>query len=957
VTRPNRETSTVKKSLREIAKLRDKATLRRYLSRRRGLQRVSVVWQLVDASRTNLRVDARQALSLAEAAVAIARRLGDREAIGGSLRSKANALYVLGSNESALECHSQALLIFQATQNAEQEARTLNSSIQPLILLGAYDRALAAAARARKLFRRLNDQRHLGHLEINTGNIYHRQDRFEEALSCYERAYDMLLPLRDSEGLAVALYDMSVCLISLNDFPRALATYQRSRKMCIRHGMKLLVGQSDYNIAYLYYLRGEYSRAIEMLRATRQVCEENGDAHILALCYLDLSDIYLELNLSAEANEVAREGFLQFEKLGMGYERAKCLTNQALALGQQGKAVRALDLLRQARTAFVNEKNDVWPWLLDLYCALVLFEQGRLGEARTCCQKALTFFQSSTLGGKAVLCRLLLARIELETGSIPRALEQCEEAMRQLATLEFPLLNYQAAFLMGQVHAAAGDSQTAYSFYQRAREGLEALRSTLHRDELKIAFMKNRVQVYECLVEICLSKKRTESSTCEAFEYIETAKSRSLLELILQESQASPGGVTRQSALSRRIRDLREELNWYYHRIEQEQLRFPESSQARIDDLQTQANTREKNLLRALRELPQPESRAVSLRGFSGIPFSEIQSGLSDDTLMIEYFALGDQLIAAVLGRHKLEILPVTLLSRAAHMIQLLRFQLSKLHLGPEYARRFERALFQTTQAHLEELYRELLEPIRDHLQGQHLIFVPHGVLHSLPFHALFDGKQYLIDRSSVSYAPSASIYRLCQDRPKLPGNSCLILGIPDERAPSIRDEVSAVGSVMKSHVFSGEEATEETLRKKGANSRIVHIATHGKFRKDNPMFSGIRLGQSYLSLFDLYQLRLRCELITLSGCGTGLNVVAAGDELLGLVRGLLGGGARSLLLTLWDVHDQSTTQFMKEFYGQLQAGSTKARACQSAMRTVRDLYSHPYYWAPFFLTGEALGR
>ena len=125
-------------------------------------------------------------------------------------------------------------------------------------------------------------------MEINVGNIYHRQDRFEEGLACYERAYEMLLPFRDSEGLAVALYNMAVCLITLNDFPRALATYQRAREMCVSHGMTLLVTQSDYNIAYLYYLRGEYSRAIEMLRATREECEKNGDAHVLALCYLDL---------------------------------------------------------------------------------------------------------------------------------------------------------------------------------------------------------------------------------------------------------------------------------------------------------------------------------------------------------------------------------------------------------------------------------------------------------------------------------------------------------------------------------------------------------------------------------------------------------------------------------------------------------------------------------------------
>ena len=95
----------------------------------------------------------------------------------------------------------------------------------------------------------------------------------------------------------------------------------------------------------------------------------------------------------------------------------------------------------------------------------------------------------------------------------------------------------------------------------------------------------------------------------------------------------------------------------------------------------------------------------------------------------------------------------------------------------------------------------------------------------------------------------------------------------------------------------------------------MLHIATHGIYRSDNPMFSGIRLGDGYVNLYDLYQLRLNAKLVTLSGCATGMNFVAAGDELLGLQRGLFYAGATTLLLSLWDVHDRSTAELMQEFY------------------------------------------
>ena len=119
-------------------------------------------------------------------------------------------------------------------------------------------------------------------------------------------------------------------------------------------------------------------------------------------------------------------------------------------------------------------------------------------------------------------------------------------------------------------------------------------------------------------------------------------------------------------------------------------------------------------------------------------------------------------------------------------------------------------------------------------------------------------------------------------------------------------------------------------------------------------MFSSIRLGDCFLSLFDLYQLRLPVELITLSGCSTGLNVVAAGDELIGLSRGFLHAGAQSLMLSLWNVHDKSTAEFMTAFYTLLQRGKTKVEALRAAMLRLRDIYPHCYYWAPFTLVGRA---
>ena len=939
------------KLLRELASLATDSSRAKFITSHPRLLKDNVVQQLNEVVRGKLRENAREALFLAESNVVIARRLKNKEALGRSLRSKANALYMLGENQQALDIHAEALQIFREIGNPEEEARTLIPSIQPFILLGKYDQAFTAAQDAKKIFRNLGDDKRWAHVEINLGNIYHRQDRFEEGLACYERAYEMLLPFRDSEGLAVALYNMAVCLITLNDFPRALATYQRAREMCVSHGMTLLVTQSDYNIAYLYYLRGEYSRAIEMLRATRVECERNGDAHVLALCYLDLSEIYLELNLSSEAKETAHEGYLRFQKLGMGYEEAKCQAYEAMASSQLGKALGSLELFAQARAKFVSEKNLVWPWLMDLYQAVVLYNEGRLFEARRLCSAATQFFDSSFLPGKAVLCHLLLARLALRTGELADARAESARAIERLARLEAPVLHYQAHFLMGQIQQASGDFAGAYDSCQKARASLETLRSSLHGEELKIAFMKNRLEVYESLVELCLMRAERPDGTAESFGYIEMAKSRSLAELLMRSGPAIRPTDAGQSDLVRRIREMREELNWYYRRIEIEQLRAEAPSPGRIEKLEKEALAHENELLHVLRELPQSES---ATHGPAIRSLDAIRASLPQHSALIEYFSLKDQFIAAVVTQDDLKIVPLTPVSRVINLLRMLHFQISKFRLGADYARTFEKSMLGVVQAHLRQLYEEVFAPVRTHLSARHLVIVPHGVLHYLPFHALLDGTGYLIDSFTISYAPSASIFAHCQEKPAHPNGKSLVLGIPDARAPLILEEVRAVAKILPdAQLFVGAQANEQLLRDEGLQSRLIHIATHGKFRQDNPMFSGIRLGDAYLNLYDLYQLKLNAELVTLSGCATGMNVVTPGDELLGLIRGLLYAGAHSLLLTLWDVHDQSTSDFMTRFYRRFQEGQGKAAALRSAMIELRETYPHPYHWAPFALIGK----
>jgi CHAT domain-containing protein len=910
-----------------------------------------IVSDLADRVHHEVRVNTTEAHRLADIAVLVAQTSANGVAIARSRRAKANALYATDEHAAAIEMHRSAAALFEVAGEKQELARTLSGSIQPLLLLGRYDEALAAADRSRAIFAELGNTWRIARLEINIGNVFHRQDRFAEALEHYQSAYNELLARDDAEALAAVLSNLSLCYISLNDFSKALEFHQQARRHCQEKGMPILVAYADYNIAYLYFLRGEYGRAIQMLRQAATSAKHAGDAYQLALCDLDLAEIYLEVNLGPEASDLARSAHESFQHLGFGYEAAKALAFAAIAASRQGQPFEGVKLFTRAREMFVQERNQVWPALINLYQALVLFNEGRLFEARRLCAAAREFFSVSNLPRKAVLAELLLARISLGMNNAAQARHHCAVAQQQLAKIDSPNLCYQTEFLTGESDRAEGNYDQAYNSYSRARAALETLRGNLRGEELKIAFFNNKLEVYEHLVELCL---RRSNALEEAFSYIEQAKSRSLMDLLLQPVHIASEDDAGQSDLVRSIRNLREELNWYYNLIEREQLRPEANSQSRIQKLETQARQKETALQRALQEATLAEAAEAGLQPATNISIEEIRSALPADTKLVEYFCVQDRILAALLSRECLQITPITLQSRVHKILQLLQFQISKFRLDPQYVNTFHDSLLESTRAHLKNLYQELLAPVRDSLSAKHLVFVPHGLLHYVPMHALHDGESYLADRFTISYAPSASIYAICRNRTANASGDSLIFGIADAQAPSIMEEVTALRTILsRARLFLGEDASQEALRGHGPSSRMVHIATHGYFRQDNPMFSSIRLGGSYLSLYDLYHLKLPVELVVLSGCATGLNVIKPGDEQIGLIRGLLQAGAQSLVLSLWDVHDKSTKDFMVAFYTRLQDGMEKASALQGAMLELRERYPHPYYWAPFLLIGK----
>ena len=411
-------------------------------SRRPDLFTPRVIEELAEAVRHAVRVDVERALRLAEGAVMIANELQHPESIGRSLRAKANALWFKNDLRSAVDLFSKAVTFFETAGREDEVGRTLSGSLQPLALLGEYDLAFKAADRSREIFVRLNENQRLARLEINVANIHHRHDRFSEALACYRSAYDRLLPYKDAEGLGVALHNISVCLIMLNDFQEALESSTQAREICLRNGMPLLARQAEYNVAYLFFLRGDYNEALVRLRTARQVCIRNGDSYHEALCNLDESEIYLELNLAQDAAPMADQAMRGFAAMSMPFEQAKSMVNLAIATHRLGDSHKALSWFREAKRIFTQEKNNAWQALISLYESMVFLDIGTLQQAKRTCKQALNFFARAGLERREIFSQLVLVRILIAMGQLLTAQQLCRTALEKLKSWKLRLCGF-----------------------------------------------------------------------------------------------------------------------------------------------------------------------------------------------------------------------------------------------------------------------------------------------------------------------------------------------------------------------------------------------------------------------------------------------------------------------------------------------------------------------------------
>ena len=431
------------------------------------------------------------------------------------------------------------------------------------------------------------------------------------------------------------------------------------------------------------------------------------------------------------------------------------------------------------------------------------------------------------------------------------------------------------------------------------------------------------------------------------FAVAERAKSRGLVDLLTGVARG-PARIA-DEPLQERIRSLQADLNATYNRL----LGVGETAPGTpLPNLHGRAVELE-------REISELRLRSVPTTSdpFTTTTPSEVWEDFPSDVTLLAYHIMGDEIIAFVGGRDRIRIVrDCGSVGAVSRLLRQLDVQWDRMGAGHGFVDLHAEHLTRLTRRVLASLYDELVSPLepllgatQPRVEGaKKLTIIPHGLLHRVPFHALFDGEAYLIDRFEVSYAPSATVFSLCQRQVPRSLDRALIMGVADPLIPNVAEEARAVASHLPgAEVLADERATTGAIREKAPGCGILHLACHGMFRADNPMFSSLGLYDGWLTATDVLQLNLDGAIVALSACESARNQVLAGDELLGLARGFLGAGASTLVASLWLVQDETTAWTMEDWYARLHDGASRATALREAQLALKERVPTPVLLGP----------
>lgn len=941
-------------------------------------------------------------------------REGDEERVEGwrGLQVGHHALF-RGRQELALQSFATALEHFERYPDPIGEAYALQqlgwiegNREGPQAALKRYDEALVRLADTDAPGVRAGLLADRASALMDTQDLRKARDQYEQALDLWRRAGDernrietlnslgkLLLALgetEEAESLLIEVLEhrrlqgdpvgeantwsiLGTMYKAKGNYSRALKAHQTALEIARQEKRRELEFNFLVNVGAVLRLLAEPQGALQKFDQALELEPEVRDPSMKRLLMSHLGLAHVEIG-----DPDAAVPFFE-RALGLAVipeDKARTLLSWGWAEDDRGRQEVALELYGRALLLQPSMVPDDVRTRLHIGRARALRRSGRLAEARAAIEEAGAVASKSQPKNPIDLW--------LESGEIARLQGRREEARKDLeraleTSRQWGLAALEAVALvrLGQLARDEGHLGDAREQLERGLGIYESLRSQVTSFELRTYYLSQRMTGYEAYLDLLVELARRQSE--ESWLYAAFKVSEQMRAKSLEEKLSATSAGTLSPPLLERKRHAVENLQ----RVQRLLLETGDPSYR--GELE-----RWKQELERIQWQVRSESARSVPGGSEEITAERVGSLLPTGTVLLEY-APGVHrsfLFAVTRDGLELRILPPT------REIDALVRDLAESFRTPSRRLRGRR------QQLSEALYRLLVEPAEVLLEdAQHVLVVPTGLLHYLPFEALWTGEDYLVSRWTVTYAPSAAVLQRLRRRatPKVPGPSFLAFADPElivlarvesterdeitnvvrgglfsavqrgefRRLPGARREVQTIAAIFDEsevRVHVGSEATEKRLKTHSEvrGARWIHIASHG-ILDGRDGFSSLLLAQAadspedgLLQVHEIRDLELTADLVVLSACETGLGAVVRGEGLVGFSRAFLSAGARNLLVSLWRVEDQSTADLMVAFYRRLLQGEPPAQALREAKLQLiaEERWLEPYYWAPFVLIG-----
>ena len=886
----------------------------------------------------------------------------DRKALARGHRFEAFVVMSAeGDNDGAIRLYDAALDIHRDLEDELACARVKGARMFALFGVGRVEDAVndgTDAVRTLALAREHVDQ---GSVLINLANLLQHHGHLERALATAEEALVVLGDARKSQYLIPgALLTRGIMLIEMGRPTEAIEAIRSGADQAEQLGQDSILAMTKCHLGRAFFSRGEYGRALVYFEDAHSRFKAHAASLHVATTLLPMADCLLRLRRFDSAItmfRLAREGL---SPESQPLQNGQSWLHEGIALMEVSCRDEALRAFEFARERFDTAKNPVWASMATLHSARALSADESPDEALSIAIGCAERVKEAGGAFEAAQAWLMVAHTALELGDDARAGESAAKALEYAEDHGVAEIEYIALSILATIAHHSGTTAHALSICERAIERLEHVQSRMiphHRS----SYVTDKQSPYDLAVQLRLNAGDVE----EALLLVERSKAQALLE------RFSSIGATTIPERNGSDHRLVTELNSL--RLERDEI----ASRKRLSDLEESQNPQAESLEdlnlieskisdvwgRLLNTDTSYERDAAIWRVQAELPGPYLEDG----TVLIEYFMFGEEIVVFVVDRDTTEAF--SLGPRKGSVRRLLRTLGSNIRSAARVDAKHRVKLTESAVKVLGDLHAILLEPITKSLVDRRLIIVPHGELHYVPFHALHDGDQYVIQRQELSYLPGASFLRfVTQDsdstaQPALKHMLCIGHDGGGRLSHSI-GEATSLASRWDALLLAGEGATRDAVLDRLPHSDIIHVATHGQLRRDNPLFSALTLEGGDLSTLDILQTPLRASLVTLSACDTGRGIIGGGDEIEGLARSFMSAGARSIVGSLWSVEDAATAQLMDRFYDSLWKGATKGQALRQAQLSMIESSSesddegngtaHPFYWAPFHLVGAA---